>query len=116
MPATFLLLLLVVGLASLAPLFALAGAALCISKRFRELGAYGLALGLVCGTKLSLGWLFLGSFSAGTSAIDLTTLVAYFGAGFSVGFMLVLLWHIAQRPRPNNSFKPSPLRGVGKGR
>jgi hypothetical protein len=114
MPSTFLLFLLIAGLAALAPILALTGAVLCISTRFRKLGTYALALGLVCGAKLSLGWLFLGSFLAGASAIDWTTVVACFGAGFSVGFMIILIWRLARRPRPNNSFKPSPLRGLGR--
>ena len=114
MPSTFLLLLLIVGLAALAPILALTGAVLCISTRNRKLGTYALALGLACGAKLSLGWLFIGSLLAADGAIDWTTVVACFGAGFSVGFVGMLLWHVARRPRPNNSIKPSPLRGLGR--
>ena len=115
MPATFLLILLAVGLAALAPIFAFVGAILYFFTRFRMLAAHALALGVASGAKLSLGYVLLQLLFRGDNSIDRSVLATCFGAGFSVGFALMLGWYLATRPRPNNSFKPSPLRGLGAG-
>jgi hypothetical protein len=115
MPATFLLILLAVGLAALAPIIALAGCILYFFTRFKMLAAHALVLGLAGGAKLSLGWVLLQLLFRGDNTIDWSVLAICFGAGFSVGFALMLGWHLVVRPRPNNSFKPSPLRGLGAG-
>ena len=111
MPVTFLLILLAVVLAILAPVLALAGMILHFFTRHRMLGAHALALGSVCGLKLMLGWLLLASIVAGPESIPWSTAAVCFGAGFTTGFCLMLVWHFAHRARPNNSFKPRPLRG-----
>jgi hypothetical protein len=85
--------------------------ALYFFTRHRMLGAHSLALGFVCGVKLMLGWLLLAYLFAGNEAITWSTAAVCFGAGFTVGFFLVLVWHFAHRLRSNNSFKPRPLRG-----
>ena len=103
--------MLVVVLAALAPVLALTGTALYFFTRLRTLGAHALALGLVCGVKLMLGWLFLAYLVAGEESITWSTGAVCFGAGFTVGFSITLGWHFAHRLRPNNSFKPRPLRG-----
>ena len=114
MPISFLLILLIVGLAAVAPLLALIAACLYFTG-YRMICAHATALGATCGLLLMLGWVLITSLVTDTQSISLSTAAVSFGAGFSVGFVVMLAWHIARRPRPNNSFKPSPLRGLGAG-
>ena len=111
MPATFLLILLVVVLALSAPLLAASSAALAITTRWRHLGCQLFLYGVVVGGTFLLGWLALAFCFSAVEALDWQTISAAFCAGYTIGSVARALWFIIMRKRPNNSFKPNPLRG-----
>jgi|APMI01.1.fsa_nt_gi uncharacterized membrane protein len=112
MPITFLLILLIVALALVAPLLAIVCIVLSCIAQLRRIGLLGLAIGTVFGAIVLTGWLLLSYFFPAPMYNQWQSVAIFFGAGFTIGVGLAFVWHLATRPRPNNSFKPTPLRGA----
>ena len=111
MPATFLLVLLIVALAIAAVPLALIGIFLACLRKFRRVGALSLVIGAVFGG-FALGcWLLLSYLFPAPVYSQWQSIAIIFGAGFTIGIGLAFVWLFFTRTRPNNSFKPRPLRG-----
>ena len=113
MPATFLLVLLIVALALAAVPLALIGIIFACTRKFRRPGTLSFATGAVVGG-IALGcWLLLSYLFPAPVYSQWQSIAIIFCAGFTIGFGLAFAWQFFTRTRPNNSFKPSPLRGLG---
>jgi hypothetical protein len=111
MPATFLLVLFGSVLALAAPLLAAISLALLFVARWRRLAVQLILFGLLAGVIASAGWLIAIATYFPAEPSNWAVLSGIFGAGFSTGMVARTVWHLLRRTRPNNSFKPNPLRG-----
>lgn len=98
-PATFVLVLLVLALAAVSPLGFAASSVLLFSARRRALGLRLLTAGLLAGIAIAIVWFAILTWLDGRDATDIRGLAVAFGCGYSVGTLAMSGWLFVRRAR-----------------